>query len=256
MAFLGIVEGASVSLELVTDWPATTRATGIDTSSRSGLHIRIEATRYRGFLDAMGRSDTVMSLLERWKKAEPQTCTTEAVERWLEKEFRAYEIPLAAISSADYRNDEEVREVLIYKLYTITHPEVLQRLYSEEEKAMKDCGPEAYEDYWKSLFLDRRSGAATVRSALPDASWLAYNLLTIQHALGQRTSVVLEREGDQVTGAKVYGTSDYLSTVLVAVTGFREAGADERNYYSMVTGDVNDVGFNWYLDCLARHGMI
>jgi len=206
----------------------------------------------------MGRSDTVTSLLERWKKAEPQTCTTEAVERWLEKEFRAFEIPLAAISSADYRNDEEVREDLIYKLYTITHPEVLQRLYSEEEKAMKDCGPEAYEDYWKSLFLDRdrRSGAATVRSALPDASWLAYNLLTIQHALGQRTSVVLEREGDQVTGAKVYGMSDYLSTFLVALTGFREAGVDERNYYSMVTGDVNDVGFNWYLESLARHGMI
>ena len=102
-----------------------------------------------------GRSDTVISLLERWKKAEPRPWTTEAVERWLEMEFRAYEIPLAANSITDYRNDEEVREDLIYKLYTITHPEVLQRLYSAEEKEMKDHSPEAYEEYWKSLFLGR-----------------------------------------------------------------------------------------------------
>ena len=65
---------------------------------------------------------------------------------------------------------------------------------------------------------------------MTDASWLAYNLLTIQHALGQRTSIVLEREGGHVTGAKAYGMSDYLSTFLVAVTGYREAGTDERNY--------------------------
>ncbi|WP_104125849.1 hypothetical protein [Cryobacterium sp. Y57] len=198
------------------------------------------------------------SLFERWKKTDPRAWTTEAVEGWLEKEFLAYEIPLAAISSADYRNDEEVREDLIYKLYPITHPDVLQRLYSAEEKAMKDCGPEAYEDYWRSLFLrqNHRPGAETSHTALTDATWLAGNLLTIQHALGQRRSIVLEREGGQVTGAKVYGMSDYLSTFLVAVTGYREAGTNERNYYSMVTGDVNDVGFNWYLDCLARHGMI
>lgn len=206
----------------------------------------------------MERSDIVTSLLERWKKADPRAWTTVATEGWLEREFRAYEIPLAAISSADYRNDEEVREDLIYKLYTITHPDVLQRLHSADEKAMQDCGPEAYEDYWNGLFLGRnhRPGAETAQGALTDASWLAYNLLTIQHALGLRTSVVLEREGGQVTGAKVYGMSDYLSTFLISVTGYREAGTDERNYYSMVAGDVNDLGFSWYLDCLARHGMI
>ncbi|TFD49610.1 hypothetical protein E3T55_11060 [Cryobacterium frigoriphilum] len=71
---------------------------------------------------------------------------------------------MAAIPSADYRNDEEVREDLIYKLYTITHPDVLQRLYSAEEKAMKDCGPEAYERYWRRLFLGQkhRPGAVSL----------------------------------------------------------------------------------------------
>ncbi|TFD49846.1 hypothetical protein E3T55_10480 [Cryobacterium frigoriphilum] len=182
------------------------------------------------------------------------------MENLLAQEFRAYEIPLAAITPTDYLNDEEVREDLIYKLLTITHPDVLARIYSAEEQEMKDIGAEAYEQSWRSLFLGEDTSLGSPQkdvSTLDDASWLAYNLLNIQHSTGQRTSIVLEQEDGDVTGAKVYGISDYLSTFMVAVTGYRESrSADERNYYSMATGDLNNEAFSYYLECLDRHGLI
>ncbi len=185
------------------------------------------------------------NLLERWRNAKPQPWTTEAVERRLRTEFQAYQIPLTAISLTDFRNDDEVREDLLYKLFTITHPDILDRLYSPEEKKMKDPGSGLYEAYWTSLFRGEAAGRKgdLTEPTLGEASWLAYSLLNIQHALGQRTSLILEREDGYVTGAKVYGMSDHLSTFLIAVTGYREFGSDDRNRYSMVTGDVHDEGY-------------
>jgi hypothetical protein len=75
--------------------------------------------------------------------------------------------------------------------------------------------------------------------------------------VGQRTSIVLEQEDGLVTGAKVYGMSDHLTTYMTALTGYRETGTEtDQNYYSMKTGDVNDEAFVYYLDCLARHSFI
>lgn len=206
--------------------------------------------------EADDRSD----LLARWKKTNPQRWTTDAVEEHLKQGFCAYEIPLEAITRTDYSNDGEVREDLIYSLYTITHPDVLSRLYSAEEKEMKDVGPDTYDESWRRLFLQETSGSDTDdlgTAPLGDASWLAYNLLNTQHLVGQRTSIVLEQEDGLVTGAKVYGMSDHLTTYMTALTGYRETGTEtDQNYYSMKTGDVNDEAFVYYLDCLARHSFI
>lgn len=205
-------------------------------------------------------SSQELALLKRWEKASLLPWTVLQAEDRLAREFRAYEIPLAAIAADDYANDEEVRQDLICSLFTITHPDVLSRIYSAEELDMKNIGAEAYDEGWQNIFLPERTpqrSDARARPVLGDASWLAYNLLNIQHSTGQRSSIVLEQENNFVTGAKVYGLSEYLSTFMTAVTGYRESEpSDNRNYYSMITGDMTDESFMYYLECLALHGFI
>ncbi|MEC5186255.1 hypothetical protein RCH12_003739 [Cryobacterium sp. MP_3.1] len=205
-------------------------------------------------------SSQVLALLKRWEKSNLLPWKVLDLEDRLAKEFRAYEIPLTAITADDYANDVEVREDLIYKLFTITHPDVLSRIYSAEELEMKDIGAEAYDEGWQNVFVPERTPQRSdprTQPVLGDASWLSYNLLNIQHSTGQRSSIVLEQENGLVTGAKVYGMSEYLGTFMTAVTGYRESEPnDDRNYYSMITGDMNDESFMYYLECLALHGFI
>ena len=224
--------------------------------NRSPAHARV---LWRAQLSEVDCSQE-LALLKRWEKSNFLPWKVLDLVDRLAKEFRAYEIPLTAITADDYANDEEVREDLIYKLFTITHPDVLSRIYSAEELEMKNIGAEAYDEGWQNIFVPERTPQHSDPRAQPvlgDASWLAYNLLNIQHSTGQRSSIVLEQENGLVTGAKVYGMSEYLGTFMTAVTGFRESEpGDDRNYYSMITGDVNDESFMYYLECLALHGFI
>ena len=75
---------------------------------------------------------------------------------------------------------------------------------------------------------------------------LGYDLLNIQHGHGTRISVVLEADGDHVSGWKAYGLSFALQDLLAALVGVRD----------MRPGDTSDRGFQWHLECLDRLGML
>lgn len=80
-------------------------------------------------------------------------------------------------------------------------------------------------------------------------SEVTYNILIAEHNKGNRLSIVLESEdGLHVTNAKVYGFSEYLTTYLIALIGLPKR--------EMVLGDLNDEGFQFYLECLNKHNFI
>jgi hypothetical protein len=60
--------------------------------------------------------------------------TKEFIEHILMKKFKAVEIPLYSIHPDDYKNDDEVDESKIYKLFTITNPDILNKICNNEEK--------------------------------------------------------------------------------------------------------------------------
>jgi hypothetical protein len=183
-------------------------------------------------------------LLERWRRDPPPPARLDEVKRILEGEYRAYEIPLYALMAEDYANDDEVRERLVDSLFTITHPTVLDRIYDEEAREMQESDPDEVDQIWRDLF------------AVGDSeTTVEYNLLLIQHSLGLRTSVVLEREGDFATSFKVYGHSGPLIDRLTALIGFpqRPLGSTE---YGMERGNLDDDVFVWYLKVLHRQGLL
>jgi hypothetical protein len=60
---------------------------------------------------------------------------------------------------------------------------------------------------------------------------------------------VLESEdGIHVSHARVYGFSEYLTMYLVALIGLPKR--------EMVLNNVNDRGFQFYLECLKKHNFI
>ncbi|GAA4626364.1 hypothetical protein [Cellulomonas oligotrophica] len=187
-------------------------------------------------------------LLERWRGAGIGPAPLDEVVAWLRDEYRAYAIPVTAIRREDYENDDEVREGLVDTLMTITDPEVLARIRDDEAREVYDVAAADQDAYWRDLFVED-----------PDdpGDTLAYRLLLTQHGLGQRTSVVLEREGDVVTGFKVYGQTRPFATALAARIGFpaRRPG-DETPWPSMVPGDLSDETFVHYLRCLEATGRI
>lgn len=157
--------------------------------------------------------------------------TKEFIEHILMKKFKAVEIPLYSIHPDDYKNDEEVDETKIYKLFTITNPEILDKICNEEEKEMFE--EERYDHTEVDVPHDE----------------ITYNNLIIEHNKGYRKSVVLESEdGIHVSNAKVYGLSEYLTTYLVALIGLPER--------EMILYDVNNRGFQFYLECLKKHNFI
>ena len=128
-------------------------------------------------------------------------------------------------------NDDEVDETKIYKLFTITNPEILNKLFAEEER---------------NIFVDERNDNETF--AVPNCE-VTYNVLIDEHNKGYRLSIVLESEDNiHVTNAKVYGLSEYLTTYLVALIGLPKR--------EMVLNDINDRGFQFYLECLEKHNFI
>ncbi len=165
---------------------------------------------------------------ERLRLHEP---TKDFIENILKKKFKAVEIPLYSIHKEDYKNDDEVDEKKIYKLFTITNPEVLNILFNQEER---------------SIHIDERKDDGTID--VPDAE-VTYNNLIDEHNKGYRLSVVLESEdGIHVCNAKVYGISEHFTTYMVALIGLPER--------EMVLHDINDEGFQFYLECLEKHNFI
>jgi hypothetical protein len=173
------------------------------------------------------------ALKDRWERARPHTYTCAELERLLERRFGAYEIPLTTISDEDYANDDDVDERRIYKLMTITDPEVIAMLQTDEERAQLTAAPAEVDQDWRGLL----TGETTA---------LGYDLLNLQHGQGTRISVVLEADGDHVSGFKVYGLSFALQDQLTALVGLRD----------MRPGDTSDRGFQWHLECLDRLGML
>jgi hypothetical protein len=173
------------------------------------------------------------ALKDRWERVRPRTYTCAEFERLLERRFGTYEIPLTTITDEDYARDDEVDERRIYKLMTITDPEVIAMLQTDEERAHLTTAPAEVNQDWRGLL-----------------SWgttdLGYDLLNIQHGHGTRISVVLEADGDHVSGFKVYGLSFALQDLLSALVGVR----------GMRPGDTSDRGFQWHLECLDRLGML
>jgi hypothetical protein len=192
----------------------------------------------------MSATPSADQLLQRWLRNPPPAARLEDVKRLLGSEYRAYEIPLYSIDAEDYANDEEVREELLDSLFTITHPAVLDRIYDAEAREMQETDPDEVDLMWRDLFTAGDSDAD-----------VAYNLLLIQHSLGLRTSIVLEREGDLATSFKVYGHSGPLIERLTALIGFPQRPLGSEGF-GMDRGNLDDDVFVWYLEVLHRHGLL
>lgn len=183
--------------------------------------------------------------LRRWYRFNRPEPTVDEIRALLEERYRAYEIPLCSITATDYANDEEVREDDIFALYTITHPDVLNEIHDAESRRLQASEPDDIEEDWRGLF-----------SSADEETPLAYILLLVQHRLGQRTSVVLERQGDTVTNFKVYGHSQPLIDHLTEVIGVPNRTPNDREEFGIDPGNFNDPNFRWYLGFLEERGLL
>lgn len=184
-------------------------------------------------------------LLRRWLTNKPVPALLSGVKRLLKEDYRAYEIPLYAITPIDYAHDEEIREDLLDSLWTITHPDVLNALHEREiREGLHPTDADEIDADWRYLFNT------------DDETPVGYNLLLIQHRLGQRTSIVLEKEGDFATSFKVYGHSQTLIEQLQVLIGIPERFPMAPNESGMRHGDLADEAFVSYLELLYTHGKL
>lgn len=167
------------------------------------------------------------ALLRSWQQAPPHRYTLSEVEKLVTRRYHAEEIDLYSIHIEAYRQDPDVDEKYISKLLTITGPPVLRSIYTAEERLHHD----------DDVPLD--SGGA------PNGGF-QYEQLRVQHLRGTRISVVLESFGGHVTGYRVYGNCAHLGDLLCAMIGARD----------MTLGDLGDLAFRYYLDCLDKNGFI
>lgn len=182
-------------------------------------------------------------LLAQWQNAGPQLARRDDVVELLRREYRAYEIPIEAMTEEDLANDPGVRENLVDSLWSITHADVIASVQDDEDRTVVALSPDEADEYWMGLF--QGADAETP---------LAYLLLITQHALGQRISVLLEREGEHVTGFTVYGPAQRLQDRLLALVGHPERRPqDPEDGPFMVRGDLEDPVFVEYLRHLSRH---
>lgn len=184
-------------------------------------------------------------LLKRWEAAKLPSVTPTQVRALLEDNYKAYGIPVHLMEPDGFEFDEEVREDLIDALFTITNPAVLLELRNGRPVTVDEDAVEDAEFYWQELFHG-------------DMLEFPYRVLSAQHALGQRVSVLLEREGSFITGFKVYGVAgDKLNRYLTAVIGFpsrREQDPEDGPF--MRAGDLTDPVFVDYLEATAESGLI
>ncbi|MDO5681681.1 MAG: hypothetical protein Q4G46_02475 [Propionibacteriaceae bacterium] len=196
--------------------------------------------------------DAPEELLRRWRTAAPRPCTPDDIAGVLGT-YQAYPIPLGHMAPDNFAADEEVREDLVDTLWTITHPLVLDRFRTASTgEEVDDEFADSPEDqanladsYWRDLFDE-------------PAEELPYRVLSAQHALGQRISILLEREGTAITGFKVYGVlGGSLTRHLTALIGYPvRRPYDPVDGPFMQPGDLDDEGFADYLEAAAAHGLI
>ncbi len=168
-------------------------------------------------------------LYKKFKKQKLRTTSKVFVEKLLMKKFSAIEIPLFSIHPEDYKNDDEIDENKIYKLFTITNPEILNKVINKEEQLMNSNDR-----------IDNMSYNISDEE-------ITYNTLIDEHNKGYRLSVVLESNDDlNVSNFKIYGLSEYLNTYLIALIGLN----------NMEIGNLDDEEFKYYLECLAIHNFI
>lgn len=189
---------------------------------------------------------TVDELIKRWKATPALRPNTQSGRDLLMEDYKAYQIPVRLMEPDGFEHDEEVRSDLIDSLYTVTDPVVLEKLlagHRTDEDAAEFA--EETEFYWRELFDG-------------DLDELPYRVMSAQHALGQRVSILLERERTSITGFKVYGIAgDQLTERLIALIGFpvRRSQDPEVGPF-MRPGDRSDSAFLGYLELAARHGLI
>ena len=189
---------------------------------------------------------TVDELIKRWKATPALRPNAQSIRDLLTDDYKAYKIPIRLMEPDGFEHDEEVRRDLIDSLYTVTDPVVLENLlagYRADEDAA-EFG-EVTECYRREL-IDG------------DIDELPYRVMSAQHALGQRVSILLEREGTSIAGFKVYGIAgDQLTERLIALIGFpiRRPQDPEDGPY-MRPGDRSDPAFLESLELAARHGLI
>lgn len=153
---------------------------------------------------------------------------TQQIEHILKEKFKAVEIPLNTIPQEDYRNDEEINEDLIYRLFTITDSHVIKKLRDGADT---------------NAIIDEVSG----ETHLSDETSLNYDLLIKEHNSGTRVSVVLEKPNtSNISNFKVYGFAQNLVCYLIARLGVP----------AMEVGNIDDRPYQFYLECLSKTGFI
>ncbi|WP_237235988.1 hypothetical protein [Rothia nasimurium] len=147
------------------------------------------------------------NLLNRWLEANPQRPTREEVYILLEEKYGAYQLPLAYMEPDGYHRDEEIRADTVDSLYTITHPIMLNTISwpldtYETDKIFDGGYTETAEERaeiaeWKmQLLFDQ------CNSNIP----LEYRIISTQHSLGHRVSLILMAENGRITDYKMYGS--------------------------------------------------
>lgn len=189
---------------------------------------------------------TVDELIERWNATPVTRPKVQSVRDLLTKDYKAYQVPVSLMEPDGFEQDEEVRNDLIDSLYTVTDPLVMEKLLEghRRDEDVEELAEEA-EFYWRELFDG-------------DPEELPYRVMSAQHALGHRVSILLEREGTSITGFKVYGIAgDKLTERLIALIGFPvRRPQDPEDGLFMRPGDRSDSAFVEYLEIAARHGLI
>lgn len=160
-----------------------------------------------------------------------------------------------------YHRDEEIRADTVDSLYTITHPITLNTISwpldtYETDKIFDGGYTETAEERaeiaeWKmQLLFDQ------CNSNIP----LEYRIISTQHDLGHRISLILMAEDGRITDYKMYGTrgmGNALDHYLRGWIGFpakRPQDPEEGPY--MRPGDINDEVFLQYLEIAAKQGFI
>lgn len=201
------------------------------------------------------------NLLNRWLKANPQQPAKEEVYILLEEKYGAYQLPLAYMEPDGYHRDEEIRADTVDSLYTITHPIMLNTISwpldtYETDKIFDGGYTETAEERaeiaeWNMQLLFDQSS-----SGVP----LEYRIISTQHDLGHRVSLILMAEDGRITDYKMYGSrgmGNSLDRYLRGWIGFptkRPQDPEEGPY--MRPGDINDEVFLQYLEIAAEQGFI
>jgi len=198
----------------------------------------------------MSRGDSRLNsdlteLVERWRLRPPPPATAARIESVLIRTYRAYEIPLSLIPPSDFAGDDEVYEDEVFKLFTITDPEVLTRVYSAEDRERQRgtlaLDPEALEEEWRDAFTHPED--------------LALKVMWLQIRRGQRITILLEGSTSKITSFKVYGSCQELVDVLAAHIGWERASMPhpQRPAWDVVrVGDITDYSFARYLNTVER----